>query len=177
MGEDDIVLADTGAIKMWRARPYLTCRPSACPIPNGLSTMSFALPGAPGARMANPDRKILAANIDDNSFLMNSQEPETAIREKLHFVALLRVDQNYGLIKWSMETKRGQAVDVHFNNPDFLKHAKNFGARGKLVGKANDPVSLLNKTFCYEGIPLIACPVDYPVNIQLSATLETAKSS
>lgn len=42
----DIVLVDTGAIKMWMARLYPTYKPNTCLISNGLSTMAFALPGA-----------------------------------------------------------------------------------------------------------------------------------
>lgn len=176
MGDDDIVLADTGAIKMWMARLYPTYKPSTCLITNGLSTMSFALPGALGARIACPDKKILAV-MGDGSFLMNSQELETAIREKLPFVILVWVDQNYGLIKWNMDLKLGHHVDVHFNNPDFVKYAESFGARGKLVGKADDLAMLLKEALDYDGITVIACPVDYSVNLQLSETLETVKSA
>ena len=46
LGESDIVLVDTGAVKMWMARLYPTYKPNTCLISNGLSTMAFALPGA-----------------------------------------------------------------------------------------------------------------------------------
>ena len=39
MGDEDIVLADTGAIKMWMARLYPTYAPLTCIVSNGLSTM------------------------------------------------------------------------------------------------------------------------------------------
>ncbi len=73
LGRSDIVLADTGAVKMWMARLYPTYEPNTCLISNGLSTMAFALPGAIGAKLAAPDRKVLAA-VGDGAFLMNSQE-------------------------------------------------------------------------------------------------------
>ena len=47
LGRSDIVLADTGAVKMWMARLYPTFEPNTCLVSNGLSTMAFALPGAP----------------------------------------------------------------------------------------------------------------------------------
>src|SRR5699024_5936936 len=59
LGDEDIVLADTGAIKMWMARLYPTYSPLSCIVSNGLSTMAFALPGAIGAHLACPDKKIL----------------------------------------------------------------------------------------------------------------------
>ena len=61
LGRSDIVLADTGAVKMWMARLYPTYEPNTCLISNGLSTMAFALPGAIGAKLAEPDRRVLAA--------------------------------------------------------------------------------------------------------------------
>jgi acetolactate synthase I/II/III large subunit len=68
-------LADTGAVKMWMARLYLTYEPSTRLTSNGLSAMAFALPGAIGAKLAEPGRRVLAAT-GDGAFLMNSQEIE-----------------------------------------------------------------------------------------------------
>ncbi len=82
LGDEDIVLSDTGAIKMWMARLYPTYAPLTCLISNGLSTMAFALPGAIAAKLAKPNRKVVAA-MGDGAFLMNSQEIETAVREKI----------------------------------------------------------------------------------------------
>ena len=76
-----------------------------------------------------------------------------------------------------MDLKLGHHIDVHFNNPDFVKYAESFGARGKLVGKADDLAMLLKEALDYDGITVIACPVDYSVNLQLSETLETVKSA
>ncbi len=81
MGDKDIVLVDTGAVKMWMARLYPTYQPNTCIVSNGLSTMAFALPGAIAAKLAFPDRKVLAV-AGDAGFLMNSMELETAVREK-----------------------------------------------------------------------------------------------
>src|SRR5437773_3372185 len=80
MDESDIVLVDTGALKMWMARLYPTYQPNTCLISNGLSTMAFALPGAIGAKLAEPSRKVMAAT-GEGGLLMNSQEIETAMRE------------------------------------------------------------------------------------------------
>ena len=76
---DDIVLVDTGALKMWMARLYPTYEPNTCLISNGLSTMAWTVPGAIAAKIARPDAKVLVAT-GDGAFLMNSQEIETALR-------------------------------------------------------------------------------------------------
>jgi acetolactate synthase-1/2/3 large subunit len=117
MAADDIVLVDTGALKMWMARLYPTYKPNTCLISNGLSTMAFSLPGAIGAKLACPDRNVLAV-MGDGSFLMNSQEIETALREQIPLVVLIWVDDSYGLIKWKMELELGRSSHIAFTNPD-----------------------------------------------------------
>ena len=67
LGRSDIVLADTGAVKMWMARLYPTWEPGTCLTSNGLSAMSFALPGAIGAKLAEPGRRVLAAAVTAHS--------------------------------------------------------------------------------------------------------------
>ena len=79
LGREDIVLVDTGALKMWMARLYPTYEPNTCLISNGLSTMAWTVPGAIGAKIARPGCRVLVAT-GDGAFLMNSQEIETALR-------------------------------------------------------------------------------------------------
>ena len=80
MDREDIVLCDTGAVKMWMARLYPTYRPNTCLISNGLATMAFSLPGAFAAKLVHPERKVLAV-MGDGAFLMSVAEIETAVRE------------------------------------------------------------------------------------------------
>ena len=84
LGDDDIVLCDTGAVKMWMARLYPTYRPNTCLISNGLATMAFSLPGAVAAKLVHPERKVLAA-MGDGAFAMSMAEIETAVREGVPF--------------------------------------------------------------------------------------------
>ena len=129
MRRDDIVLVDTGALKMWMARLYRTYAPNTCLISNGLSTMAWTLPGAIGAKVARPDARVLVAT-GDGGFLMNSQEIETALRERIPMVILIWVDDAYGLISWKMDLELGHHVDTTFRNPDFVAYAESFGAVG-----------------------------------------------
>ena len=135
LGREDIVLVDTGALKMWMARLYPTYAPNTCLISNGLSTMAWTVPGAIGAKIARPDAKVLVAT-GDGSFLTNSQEIETALRLRLPIVILIWVDDAYGLISWKMDLEIGHNVDTRFGNPDFVAYAESFGARGYRISSA-----------------------------------------
>ncbi|MFZ5450121.1 MAG: acetolactate synthase large subunit [Thermodesulfobacteriota bacterium] len=170
MGREDIVLIDSGAVKMWMARLYPTYRPNTCLVSNGLATMGFALPGALGVKLAYPRRRVLAVT-GDGGFLMNSQEIETALREKIPFVILVWVDGSYGLIKWKMEMLMQRSSQVDFGNPDFVKYAESFGAKGYLIQAADDLLPTLQKALADDTVSVIACPVDYSENTKLTDRL------
>ena len=81
LAPDDIAISDVGAHKMWMARMYRAERPNTCIISNGFSSMGIAVPGAVAAKLAYPERKVVAVT-GDAGFMMNSQEIETALRMK-----------------------------------------------------------------------------------------------
>lgn len=167
LGRDDVVLADTGAVKMWMARLYPAYEPNTCLLSNGLSTMSFALPGAIAAKLARPERKVLAA-MGDGSFLMHSQELETAVRERIPFVTLIWQDDAYGLIKWKMDLELGRHSSIAFGNPDFVTYAESFGARGYRIEAADDLLPTLTDALASDEVCVVSCPVDYSENLRLT---------
>src|ERR1700741_2871060 len=99
LGRSDVVLVDTGATKMWMARLYPTYERNTCLVSNGLSTMSFALPGALGVKLARPESKVLAV-VGDGAFMMSSQEIETAVRARIPLVGLIWEEGGYCVIQW-----------------------------------------------------------------------------
>ena len=170
LGRSDVVLVDTGAVKMWMARMYPTYEPNTCLISNGLSTMAFALPGALGVSLALPDVKVLAV-MGDGAFLMNSQEIETAVREHIPLVVLIWEDNGYGLIEWKMDLELGEHHYVSFANPDIVKYAESFGAKGYRISSADELLPTLRSALADDGVTLICCPVDYSENLRLTDRL------
>lgn len=170
LGQSDIVLVDTGALKMWMARLYPTYKPNTCLISNGLSTMAFALPGAIAVKLAYPERKVLAA-AGDGGFLMLGSELETAVREHVHIVVLIWEDQAYGLIKWKMDLELGHHSSVDFQNANFVKYAESFGAKGYRISHADELLPTLKSALEDDAVSVIACPVDYSENMELTEKL------
>jgi acetolactate synthase-1/2/3 large subunit len=170
LGRADIVLVDTGALKMWMARLYPTYEPNTCLFSNGLSTMAWTLPGAIAAKIARPGARVLVAT-GDGAFMMNSQEIETALREQVPIVVLIWVDDEYGLIKWKMELELGHNIDTAFGNPDFVAYAESFGARGYRIDTPDELLPTLRQALADDTVSVIACPVDYSANLQLTDAL------
>ena len=167
---EDIVISDVGAHKMWVARMYKAERPNTCIISNGFASMGIALPGAIGARIAHPDRAVVAVT-GDAGFLMNSQELETAIRIGTPIVVLVWSDAEYGLIKWKQMMHFGRESHIRFTNPDFVRYAESFGAAGFRVESAGELSAVLREALSHDGVSVIDCPVDYAENLKLTEKL------
>ena len=172
MGREDILVSDVGAHKMWIARHYDCYEPNTCLISNGFASMGFSIPGAFAAKLLNPDKKVLAV-CGDGGFMMNSQELETAVREKVPFVTLIWEDASYGLIKWKeQEQFNGEHCFVDFTNPDFKMLAEAMHCKGYRVEKAEDLIPTLEEAFRQTVPSVITVPVDYGENMKLSAHLK-----
>ena len=171
LGDEDILLSDVGAHKMWISRYFQCVEPNTCLISNGFCTMGFAMPGSIGAKVAFPERRVLSIS-GDAGFMMNVQDLETAVRRKLNIVAMVWEDGEYGLIKWKQQNGfDGKHSDLAFNNPDFEVLAESFGMWGRKVTSTDQIVPFLEEAFSQEGPALISVPVDYSENMKLSDRL------
>ncbi len=166
MGLKDIVVCDVGAHKMWMARMFRCEYPNTCIISNGFASMGIAVPGAIAAKLAYPERKVVAVT-GDAGFMMNSQEIETAMRYRLPIVILIWSDSSYGLIEWKQMNEFGRSSNVHFGNPDFVKYAEAFGAKGYRVESTADLPAILEEALANDTVSIIDCPVDYRENSKL----------
>lgn len=170
LGPHDVLLSDVGAHKMWTARHYHCHEPNTCLISNGFCSMGFAFPGAIGAAIVHPDRRILAV-CGDAGFLMNVQEMETAKRLGVDIVVLVWVDNDYGLISWKQRNEFGRNVDMTFGNPDWRELASAFGWRGYWCENSKDLAPTLETAFNEKGASLVAIPIDYRENDKLTKRL------
>ncbi len=175
LAADDIVISDVGAHKMWVSRMYRAERPNTCIISNGFAAMGIAVPGAIAARLAHPDRRVVAVT-GDAGFMMNSQELETALRIGVPMVVLIWNDSEYGLITWHQLRHFGRPSHIAFRNPDFVKYAESFGAKGYRVERAADLKPTLERALADNTVVVIDCPVDYAENMKLTARLQALEA-
>ena len=167
LGPDDIVISDVGAHKMWMARMYQAERPNTCLISNGFAAMGIAVPGAIAAKLVHPGRSVLAVT-GDAGFMMNSQEIETALRMGTALVILIWNDAQYGLIRWHQLRRFGRDSHIDFTNPDFVRYAESFGAKGYRIGAADELIPVLVQAIADDTVVVIDCPVDYSENMRFT---------
>lgn len=170
LGDEDILISDVGAHKMWIARMYQAEAPNTCIISNGFASMGIALPGAVSAKMTFPEKTVMAIN-GDAGFMMNSQEIETALRHDIAMIIMIWNDSKYGLIKWHQDRKFGRDAHIDFKNPDFVKYAESFGAKGYRVESAAELLPTIHKAVADNTVVIIDVPVDYSENMKLTEKL------
>jgi acetolactate synthase-1/2/3 large subunit len=170
LNPEDVVLSDVGAHKMWIARYLNRQEPNTCLIPNGFCSMGFALPGAIGAHLVDPGRRILAIS-GDAGFLMNVQEMETARRLNSNIVAMVWEDHAYGLIEWKQQNQFGRHTELTFGNPDWLGLAAAFGWDGQYIDASDEVLPALERALNHQGPSLLVVPIDYRENQILTRKL------
>jgi acetolactate synthase-1/2/3 large subunit len=166
MPEDGIVALDNGMYKIWFARNYRTWMPNTLLLDNALATMGAGLPSAMMAAMLHPGRRVLAV-CGDGGFMMNSQELETAVRLKLNLVVLILDDNGYGMIRWKQAIDNFADWGLTFGNPDFVKYAEAYGAKGSRVEAPEALVPTLEAAFEGGGVHVVTVPIDYAENMRV----------
>ncbi len=166
MPDDGIICLDNGVYKIWFARGYTAYRPNTVLLDNALATMGAGLPSAMMSAMLYPERKVMAI-CGDGGFMMNSQEMETAVRLGLNLTVLILNDSSYGMIRWKQANMGFADFGLTYGNPDFVKYAESYGAKGHRVESAAHLKELLAHCRDTPGVHLIDCPVDYSENDQI----------
>jgi acetolactate synthase-1/2/3 large subunit len=166
MSVEDIVALDNGIYKLWFSRLYRTFKPNTFLLDNALATMGAGLPAGIVAKMLYPDRKVLSV-CGDGGFMMNSQELETAIRYRIPIVVLLLNDNAYGFVKWKQRNLNLMDFGMDLSNPDFVKYAQSFGARGMRVERGQRLTTTLAEAFSLNEVVVVECPIDYSVNYEV----------
>jgi len=163
VSDDAILSFDNGMYKIWFARNYKAYHPNTVLLDNALATMGAGLPVAIGAKLVCPETQVIAV-CGDGGFMMNSQEMETAVRLKLHLLVIVLRDDGYGMIKWKQAGSDFPNFGLDFGNPDFVKYAESYGAKGHRIIKNGALQKILRECLREPAVHLIEVPIDYSEN-------------
>lgn len=160
---DAILSLDNGMYKLWIARNYPAYEQNTVLLDNALATMGAGLGAAMSAKILFPERKVVVV-AGDGGFLMNVADLETAIRLKLDMTIVIVRDDGYGMIKWKQDSMKLADYGLNFSNPDFVKLAESFGAKGHRVNSPDEFEKALEHCTASKGIHIIDLPIDYSEN-------------
>jgi len=130
---DTIISADMSLFWADMLGIFPIYEPRTMLFPWGYGTLGFSIPEALGAKVALPDRPVVAI-AGDGAFLFTGTELATAIKYKLNIPILVVNNDAYGMIKMQQRDQYDeQFVAVDLDNPDFVQLAHAFGAYGERV--------------------------------------------
>jgi thiamine pyrophosphate-dependent acetolactate synthase large subunit-like protein len=157
--EDAIFICDTGTSTAWTARHLPIGEQQRYTLSSSLASMAFALPGAIGAQLLFPDRKVIAI-AGDGGFAMLMADFVTATRYGLPIVCVVLNNGKLGFIALEQEAKGLPEHSIDLLNPDFVAFAHACGGVGFRVEEPAEIAPSLEEAFASEKPSLLDVVVD-----------------
>ncbi len=131
---------------VYRPRTYITSSYSG--------NLGFEYPTALGAKVACPDRAVIAI-CGDGGFMYNAQEMSTAVKYGINVIAVVFNDEAFGNVARDLDEAWGGSFAADLKNPDFMKLADAYGVVGLRAEKPTDVGDLLRKALTLQRPALI----------------------
>lgn len=156
--DETLLFNDINGIACWGAGAFICRQPRTFHYPIGFGCLGFAFPAAIGAKIARPDRPVVAL-CGDGGFLFTGQELATAVHERVSVVTVVFNDQAYGTIKADQAHRfPGRPGGGDLTSPDFVRYAEAFGARGVRVDALERVHVEVARALTVDGPTLIEAP-------------------
>jgi acetolactate synthase-1/2/3 large subunit len=142
--DDAIVIAGMTQIGYYSRPFWPVYRPRTYLNSSYSGNLGFEYPTALGAKVACPDRPVIAV-CGDGGFMYNAQEMSTAVKYGINVVAVVFNDEAYGNVARDLDEAWGGAWEADFRNPDFMKLADAYGVAGLRTEKPTEVGDLVGK--------------------------------
>lgn len=159
------IVSDVGQHQMVACR-YAQFNKSKSNITSGgLGTMGFALPAAIGAKMAAPDREVVAI-IGDGGYQMNIQELGTIFQTKAAVKIVVLNNEFLGMVRqWQQLFFDRRYASTEMINPDFVMIAKGYHIPAQKVTKREDLADAVKEMIASDGPYFLEVAVEKEDNV------------
>jgi acetolactate synthase-1/2/3 large subunit len=156
-----IIATEVGQNQMWAAQFYQYNEPNCFITSGGLGTMGFGFPAAIGAQAAFPDKLVIDV-AGDGSIQMNIQELGTAVQNNLPVKIAILNNSCLGMVRQWQELfyQKRYSHTLLDQNPDFLKIAEAYGAKGLRARTVDEVEDVIKEGFASEGVVVMEFIVD-----------------
>jgi acetolactate synthase-1/2/3 large subunit len=132
--EDGVITCDAGENRLFMMQWYRSKSSGEYLQPAAGGGMGYAVPAAMAAKLAAPDRTVLAV-CGDGGFAMSIHALMTAVQEDLRVGVLVL---NNGALGWVLHGMGEKAVAAHFAEFDHARIARSIGCEGIRVSSVED---------------------------------------
>ena len=135
---DAAIVSDVGQHQMITCRYAKFNQTKSNITSGGLGTMGFALPAAIGAKMAAPEREVVAI-IGDGGYQMNIQELGTIFQQKTAVKIVVLNNEFLGMVRqWQQLFFDKRYASTEMTNPNFVAIAEGYYIKAKKVTKREE---------------------------------------
>jgi len=156
--EDAILVAGMTQIGYYSRPFWPVSRPRTYLTSSYSGNLGYEYPVALGAKVARPDRAVVAT-IGDGGFLYNAQELATAAQHKINVVAVVFNDNAFGNVARDLDEAWGGSYGAALQNPDFMKLADAYGVTGLRAKEPTEVGRLVRDAVQMDRPVLIEVPV------------------
>lgn len=163
--KDTIVVTDVGQHQMITSRYFKYANSRLNITSGGLGTMGFALPAAIGAKLACPEKEVVAI-IGDGGFQMTVQELGTIMQFEIPVKIIILNNNFLGMVRQWQQLffdKRYSFTDI--KNPDFVKIAEGYSVQARKVNEREDLQEALEKLLKSKNAQLLEVIVEQEENV------------
>jgi acetolactate synthase-1/2/3 large subunit len=157
--QNAITATDAGSFGQWHQR-YLEFDHAESYISPALGCMGPGVPGAVAAKLAHPDR-LVVAHVGDGGFLMTGQEMATGRQYGADFITIVYNNDGYNTIRMHQEAQYpGRHYGTGLKNPDFAALGAAYGALGLKVARDEEFAPALKQAMAANRSALIEVLTD-----------------
>ena len=156
LSEDHLLTLDAGSNRIWVTGTLRIRTPGQLIAPGGIGGMGWSIPAAVGAKIAKPEKRVIALTGDGGAG-MSVAALSTALSENAPITVVVANNAGLGMVRDNM---KGEHYGVNYPPTNFAIMAKAMGCRSIEVTRAQDMLPALKESENGQGPCLIDVAID-----------------